>query len=86
MPDGCGVWAFFCGCGVAPLDVIRQIRCFKIMAAGLGVGLGLIGLVIVAVMAFLPNGIMGHREIEDLLHRKRKKGRKNDVSSYDSQA
>jgi hypothetical protein len=36
-------------------------------------------------MAFLPNGIMGHREIEDLLHRKRQKGRKNDVSSYDSQ-
>ena len=30
----------FCGCGVAPPDVIRQIRCFKIMAAGLGVGLG----------------------------------------------
>jgi len=46
----------------------------------------LLGVVIVAVMAFLPNGIMGHREIEDLLHRKRKKGRKNDVSSYDSQA
>ena len=45
----------------------------------------LLGVVIVAVMAFLPNGIMGHREIEDLLHRKRQKGRKNDVSSYDSQ-
>jgi hypothetical protein len=30
----------FCGCGVAPPDVIRQIRCFKIMAVRLGVGLG----------------------------------------------
>ena len=30
----------FCGCGVDTPDVIRQIRCFKIMAVRLGVGLG----------------------------------------------
>ncbi|MGB3177064.1 MAG: branched-chain amino acid ABC transporter permease [Albidovulum sp.] len=31
----------------------------------------LLGVVIVAVMAFLPNGIMGNREIEDLFRRKK---------------
>lgn len=31
----------------------------------------LLGVVIVAVMAFLPNGLMGNREIEDLFRRKR---------------
>jgi branched-chain amino acid transport system permease protein len=31
----------------------------------------LLGVVIVAVMAFLPNGVMGNREIEELVKRKR---------------
>lgn len=34
----------------------------------------LLGVVIVAVMAFLPNGIMGNREIEEVFRRERKQG------------
>ena len=37
------------------------------------------GVVIVAVMAFLPKGIMGNREIEDLLHLGKRKGQENGV-------
>jgi branched-chain amino acid transport system permease protein len=42
----------------------------------------LLGVVIVAVMAFLPNGIMGNREAEDLLPSRKLKGEKNGVQSY----
>ena len=42
----------------------------------------LLGVVIVAVMAFLPNGIMGNREAEDLLPSQKLKGEKNGVQSY----
>ena len=39
----------------------------------------LLGVVIVAVMAFLPKGIIGNREIEDLLHLGKRKGQENGV-------
>ena len=39
----------------------------------------LLGVVIVAVMAFLPKGIIGNREIEDLLHLGKWKGQENGV-------
>lgn len=46
----------------------------------------LLGVVIVAVMAFLPNGLMGNREIEEVFRRKRKQGEPDHgLQSHDPQ-
>lgn len=58
------------------LEAVRWLETGPVIASiklpqMLGLSGLLLGLVIVAVMAFLPNGIMGNREIEDVLTRKR---------------
>ena len=58
------------------LEVVRWLETGPVLAGielpeMLGLSGLLLGVVIVAVMAFLPNGIMGNREIDDVIRRKR---------------
>lgn len=73
------------------LEVVRWLETGPTLAGVklpqmLGLSGLLLGVVIVAVMAFLPNGIMGNREIEDVFRRKRNKGVNSDgLQSHDPQ-
>lgn len=73
------------------LEVVRWLETGPVLAGlklpqMLGLSGLLLGVVIVAVMAFLPHGIMGNREIEEAFIRKRAKEENHGLQSYDPQA